>query len=240
MSAKSLLYRVLLLNFVAITATVILASPFQKVYRQFEDGGFITYFSVIQLFIVSYLTCRVFKLRQPLFKHPWKSPAAIWGITSLGFSFLALDDLLMIHEFFDKSIHRYGQLQETGLSDRIDDMIVGGYGLIAIGLFALYRHELKKYRAVLPYVVIGFVLLFLMVGVDVITNRDDILLMMFSAETVEALMGWLFVPEESLKLLSEGFFIVAAHTCIQIAQQLAIKNRETYNDPALPMPATTD
>ncbi len=240
MSAKSLLYKVLFLNFCAIAATIILASPFQKVYRQFEDGGFITYFSVIQLFIVSYLACRIFKIRRPLFNRPWKSPVAIWGITSLGFSFLALDDLLMIHEFFDKSIHRYGQIQETGMSDRIDDLIVGGYGLIAIGLFVLYRRELKKYRVVLPYVVAGFVLLFLMVGVDVLTNRNDILLSMFSPETVEALMSWLFVPEESLKLFSEGCFIVAAHTCTKIAQRIAIEKRETSDRLAMPARATTD
>ena len=239
MSARSLLYKVLCLNFFAITLTIILASPFQKVYRQFEDGGFITYFSVIQLFILSYLTYRLFKMRRQLFTHPWKSPAAIWGIASLGFSFLALDDLLMIHEFLDKSIHRYGQLQETGLSDRIDDIIVGGYGLVAIGLLVLYRHEIKKYRVVLPYVIAGFTLLFLMVGVDILTNRDDILLMLFSPRTVKNLTGWLFVPEESFKLFSEACLIVAARTCTQIAQRLTAQEKDARNN-LIPVQATVD
>lgn len=224
MLAKSTLYKVLSLNLLAIALTVLLSAPFEKVYRQFEDGGFITYFSVIQLFILSYFMQQMFKLRGQSFAQPWKSPAAVWAIFSLGFSFLALDDLLMIHEFFDKTIHKVWLLQETGVSDRIDDLIVGLYGLIAIGLFVRCRRELKKYKAVAPYVIAGFICLFLMVGIDVVTNRDDMLLMVFSPATTEYILSWIFVLEEGLKLVSEGFLIVAAHACLQIAQQLKARN----------------
>lgn len=213
-------YRVILLNLAAIFATVVLASPFEKVYRQFEDGGFITYFSVIQLFMLSYFTCKIFKIRSNASIAPWRSPIAIWGIFSLGFSFLALDDLLMIHEWFDELIHEIWRIQETGLSDRIDDIIVGGYGLIAVALLVIYRRELKKYIVVMPTVVAAFVTLFLMVGVDILTNRDDILLMLFQQSTVYSIDSWSFVLEEGLKLLAEGFFIIAAHTCLKIAHRI--------------------
>lgn len=219
MNPQRLLAKVLGLNLLAISGTVLISAPFEKVSRQFDDGGFITYFSVIQLFILSYYACKTFKVRSQNVQHPWQSSIAIWGIASLGFSFLALDDLLMIHEWFDKVIHGIGQFEETGMSDRIDDLIVGGYGLIAIGLFVHYRHELKKYLSVLPYVIIGFVLMFLMVAVDALTNRDDLLLMVFSSEVSSSIMSWIIVPEEGLKLLSEAFLIVAAHTCYHMAKR---------------------
>ncbi|MEL6553735.1 MAG: hypothetical protein AAFQ63_09795 [Cyanobacteria bacterium J06621_11] len=224
--AKGLLAKVLALNILAIVGTVALSAPFGKVLRQFEDGGFITYFSVIQLFILSYFACQIFKIRRQNIKHPWQSSIAIWAIISLGFSFLALDDLLMIHEWFDKVIHGIWQMEETALSDRIDDLIVGLYGLLAIGGLVYYRQEIKKYKAVLPTVIIGFVLLFLMVGVDVVSNRDDILLTMFSPATTANIMSWIFIPEESLKLLSEAFLIIAAHNCLQIAKQLSPRRLE--------------
>lgn len=234
LSAKSTLYKVLLLNLLAIAATVIFSAPFEKVYRQFEDGGFITYFSVIQLFILSYFMHQMFKLRSQSFARPWKSPAVVWAIFSLGFSFLALDDLLMIHEFFDKTIHKVWLVQETAVSDRIDDLIVGLYGLIAIGIFVACRRELKKYKAVMPYVIAGFVCLFLMVGIDAITNRDDMLLALFSAEATEQIQSWIFVVEEGFKLISEGFLIVAAHTCLQIARQFHARKQEVDTDAMLP------
>ena len=224
---KSLSSKVLGLNLVAVTGAILISiSLGQKVSSEFGEGGFITYFSGIQLFILSHLCYKVFRLRSQSVKAPWRSSIAIWGIMSLGFSFLALDDLLMIHEWFDKVIHSIGQIEETGVTDRIDDLIVGLYGLIAIGLIVHYRHELKKYRKVGSYVVAGFVFLFLMVGIDALTNRDDILELMFPSEMMRTVKTWDSVVEESFKVFSEAFFIVAAYRCYLRAQQ---SNPKTLN-----------
>ncbi len=231
--AKHTLYKVLSLDVLAIAATFILSAPFQKVSQQFDDGGFITYFSVIQLFILSYFMHQVFKLRAQSFKRPWKSPALVWAVFSLGFSFLALDDWLMIHELVDKTIHKVWLIQETAVSDRIDDLIVGLYGLIAIGIFVRYRYELKKYKVVMPYVITGFVCLFLMVGIDTVTHRNDILLTVFSAELTGKIMSWAFVLEESFKIISEGLLIVAAHTCLKIARRIYARKQASAADAML-------
>ena len=216
--------QVIALNTMAIVGTVVVSAPFESVYRQFEDGGFVTYFSVIQLFIISYFACKLFKLRSQPFEHPWRSSAAIWGVISLGASFLALDDLLMIHEWLDKVIHGIGQFEETALTDRIDDFIVGGYGLITLGLLTYYRQELKKYSRALPHVVIGFTLMFFMVCIDAITNRDDLLLTIFSPETTAGIMSWIFIPEEGFKVFSEAFFIIAIHLCYRMTSRRNIEN----------------
>ena len=210
-------YKICLLNLAVIALTVAIATPFSQLYRQFEDGGFITYFSVIQLLIASYFTGQIFKRRSLGRQHPWRSPVAVWAIMSLGFSFLALDDLLMIHEFIDKSIHKLWQIQETGWSDRIDDLIIGLYGVLAIWLLFTYRKELKRYLFVTPLVLVAFVLLFVMVGIDAVTNRDDVMLhvMQLSADTVAYIQSWIFVVEDGLKVIVEGLLIAAIYQCRQ-------------------------
>ena len=231
---KQVFRRLLAFNLIAIVATVLVSLPFDMVYRQFEDGGFITYFSVIQLFVLSYLAHRIFKIRAEGVAHPWRSPVAIWAYISLGFSFLALDDLLMIHEFIDQVIHHVGQIQETALTDRIDDLLVGFYGLVGIGMLVRYRSELKRYRKALIYVIAGFVCLFIMVGIDVVTNRDDILLLLFAPETVQSISQYIFVFEEGFKLISEAFFIVAAYICRETAQRHRHRQRSIAASPPQP------
>jgi len=244
---------VIWLNLLVIISTVVISSPQGALEQQFDEGGFITYFSVIQLFVIAYMAYRVFKQRSKDYAveyatasetarsrtrnmqsiptktnikpniNPWKSQIAIWAIISFGFAFLALDDLWMIHERLDMAIHRVLQWEETGVSDRLDDLIVGLYGIVAIALLAIYRHELKRYKAVLPQVIAGFAILFVMVGIDVLANRDDIFLMLLSAEATEGIMSWIFVLEEGCKLLSEGFFMIAIYCCWQMAKRAHVE-----------------
>ncbi len=228
MPAKRLLYRVLAFDLLALSVTVAIAGHFQQTQHQFGDSGFITYFSAIQLLIASFLAYKVFQTRSQTIAIPlWRSPIAIWLLISAGFCFLALDDLLMIHESADKAIHAILRLQETGWSDRIDDVIVGLYGVLALGAFAVYRKELKKYLAAVPLATAAFLLLFAMVGVDIMTNRDDLLLTMFSLEKVIYIKSWIFVLEEGLKLLSEAFFIVAVHSCLQMAKRSILNHQHS-------------
>ncbi|MBE9063541.1 hypothetical protein [cf. Phormidesmis sp. LEGE 11477] len=221
MPTKVLFYRVLALNLLAIALVILISYPFGQVEQQFKDGGFIDIFSGIQLFVIAYYAYRAFKARSAAFRSPWRSPGAIWGIISAGFVFLALDELATIHEGLDKLIHIVLNLQETGMSDRIDDLIVGLYGVIAIALLVVYRKELKRYKFVLPYVFGGFVLLFCMIGIDAISNRDDVFLAFFSAARSDSLMSWVFVPEEACKLVSEAFFVTAAKCCEQMGRDRA-------------------
>lgn len=223
LSPSRLFYRVLWLNLLAIALVILISLPFQQVEQQFKDGGFIDIFSGIQLFVIAYYAYQTSKTRpqarpkarpKASFK-PQRSHSTIWTIISAGFAFLALDELATIHEGLDKLIHWVFALQETGMSDRIDDLIVGLYGAAAIALLVTYRQELKRYKFALPYVFSGFFLLFFMVGIDTISNRDDIFLIIFSAQTSEHLMSWIFIPEEVCKLVSEACFVAAAKLCEQ-------------------------
>ena len=66
----------------------------------------------------------------------------------------------------------------------------------------------------------GFGLLFLTVGLDVLTNRDDILSALFGSEWGETLQTWLSFAEEGAKVLSEGFFVVAFAGALRTAKAI--------------------
>ncbi|MEM8505862.1 MAG: hypothetical protein AAF716_22250 [Cyanobacteria bacterium P01_D01_bin.1] len=219
MSIRFLFYRVLLLNLCVVALVILISAPLQQLEQQFKDGGAVDIFSGIQLFVIAYYAHQVFKERsKAVRRNSWRSPSAIWGMISAGFAFLALDELATIHEGLDKLIHIVFSWQETGVSDRLDDLIVGMYGLAAIALLVTYRRELKRYRSVAPYVFGGFILLFCMIGIDAVSNRDDVFLLFFSAPTAAGIMSWIFIPEEVCKLVAEACFMTAIKGC-ELAEQ---------------------
>lgn len=220
MSIRFWFHKALLLNLCVVVLVILISVSFQQLEQQFKDGGVIDIFSGIQLFMVAYYARQVFKQRSKAVRRSaWRSPSTIWKIISAGFAFLALDELATIHEGLDKLIHMIFNLQETGVSDRLDDLIVGMYGLAAIALLATYRRELNRYRGVSPYVLGGFVLLFCMIGIDAVGNRDDVFLFFFSAPTAAGIMSWIFIPEEVCKLVAEVCFMTAAKGCGLTAQR---------------------
>ena len=56
----------------------------------------------------------------------------IWFIIGMGFVFLALDEAFELHEEIDFLIHNRFGIEETGLSDRIDDLVVMTYFIIGM------------------------------------------------------------------------------------------------------------
>jgi hypothetical protein len=129
---------------------------------------------------------------------------------SCGFLFLALDDLIMIHEKTDKLIHQLLQIKETAISDKIDDIIIICYGIIGIYVLYYYRNEMKQYIYGISYFISGFILLFTMSGFDIITNSKEI------AFVSAWYYPWLCVAEESLKIFSEGMFAAGFYVCFLI------------------------
>ena len=56
----------------------------------------------------------------------------------------------MIHESIDNGIHYVLKLRETAITDRLDDIIIGIYGLGGIGILYYYRDEIVKCMCLLP------------------------------------------------------------------------------------------
>ena len=79
---------------------------------------------------------------------------------------------------------------------------------------------LKEYRKTFPLFLVGYVILFLMVGLDILTNRNDILSMVISnPDILNAVFSKGRILEDMFKVLAEGMFIVAFLACFRIARQ---------------------
>ncbi len=173
--------------------------------RYFGEGRFPTVVSIVQLAAVAVLCTVVGKRRFGLSRGddlPTRG-AFIWMIFAAGFTFLALDEWLEIHEKMDSYIHRaYLGHEATNLTDRIDDLIILAYGLVGLAVIAAYRRELVRYRCCIPYLTFSAAAAVLSIGMDALTNREDVI--------SGALHTWLTVGDDAFKLLAEAGFVGAA------------------------------
>nr|NQU92996.1 hypothetical protein [Bacteroidota bacterium] len=153
----------------------------------------------------------------------------IWAILSLGFLFLAADEYFEIHESIDLWIHDIFNIKETGVTDRLDDILVALYGLVGMSFLYVYREELRKCRQVLPFLKCGFVLLFIMVALDIFTNRKDILQILVHHDLVDTLHVWFSVAEDSFKIFAESCFLVGFYIVLRIARQMEMNEDSRVN-----------
>ena len=116
-----------------------------------------------------------------------------------------------------------GPGEQTAFTDRFDDMIVGLYGLIGIIYLYACRDEIKKYRQVFPFLIYGFVLLFIMVGLDIVSNRKDILEKLVSRDLVSPLHICLSIAEDSIKVFAGSFFLVGFFGALQLSRRMGTK-----------------
>ncbi|MEM8613822.1 MAG: hypothetical protein AAGF93_17485 [Cyanobacteria bacterium P01_H01_bin.105] len=165
----------------------------------FDEESFITWLSTFQLLAIAIVSAGLYILRSRQ-RWSWRSPAIVWLLIALGFAFLAADEFYEYHERLDIWLHGLLGIEETGLTDRTDDVIVGLYGVIAAGIAYRYRHEIKRYRNILPLLWSGFAVLFVMVFLDILTNRPDILSFMLGLDTALPVRNALEVLEEFCKL----------------------------------------
>lgn len=177
----------------------------------------ITLLSFAQLVASCVICWKVFRLRCPDAKPRLDTPQAVWAIMAAGFLFLSIDEAALVHERLDLLIHAVFGIRETGVSDRLDDVIIAAYGLFGILVLWKSRSELVRFRRVLPLIAIGFAFMFLMIALDMVTNRNDVL-PLFIPDPIagDTLAHWLNLAEEVFKLLAEGMFLGSLYECLQM------------------------
>lgn len=162
----------------------------------------LTHLSAFQLVLIGLLAMFTWERRRLSDPQPWwKAPYLIWGIVGVGFFFLGFDEECKIHETLDHYIHKFFKIQETALTDRIDDAIILVYGLIGIVALYLFRSELKKHLLRQTPLYAGIGLVFVMVLLDTLTNRDDLV-------SNPGVLETLSIIEDSLKVYAEFLFVI--------------------------------
>ena len=213
---KLVLLAILAIDLVAV---ILAATLGETPDRYFGEEKFMTYFSFFQLQIIYGLSIAIFivRINSQGIKN-WKMPLT-WLIIAIAFIYFSLDEVKMIHEGIDRGIHKSLKIPVTGLTDRIDDIIVLFYGLGGLLFLYLFRQELRIYKKAHPFIITAFIFMFLMVFLDILTNREDILLRITNVDFVDRSYHWLKAMEDSFKIISEGIFIGAFYHCFEIARR---------------------
>lgn len=218
---RSFLVSVLAFDSLVIVVAILAGASEGDIKSQFEEKGLITWVSFFQLLIISGLSWKIFRVNHVADQDlSWRSAHIIWLLIAISFLYLAIDEAGKIHERLDKVIHSAFGLEETGLSDRLDDLIVLVYGVIGIGVLYLCRVTISNHRVIVPYLVWGFILLFLMVALDTLINGVDVIANLIShPDTLGRVFETLYVAEDSFKLFAGGVFLAGFYAAFRHASR---------------------
>ncbi|EAW35439.1 hypothetical protein [Lyngbya sp. PCC 8106] len=221
---KSYLWMILLFDLVFLGLTIrraVLLGKSPMVY--FGETGIISWLSCLQLLILSGLAWKIYRIRKlaPIETKGKKLPQTLWKLIAIGFLFLAVDEIVQIHEATDFLIHWVFQIPDNSKFLQLDGLIVAGYS--AIGAYILYSFwdEFKRYKPAFYLFVLGFAFKATMVFIDLGTDDDSIFSFWLADPKRHKLMyDWVQTVEESFKILAEGAFIAAFIACLQIAKRM--------------------
>lgn len=222
---RSHLWKIIAFDVLFIGAMMIRAILNQKTpMRYFGETGIISWFSCLQLLILAGLAWKIYRIRKLAHIEETKgkhAPQTLWKLIAMGFLFLAVDEIVQIHEATDILIHWIFQIPDNSKFLQLDGLIVAGYS--AIGAYILYSFwdEFKQYRSAFYLFIIGFALKATMVLIDLGTDDDSIFSFWLSDPKRHRLVyDWVQTVEESFKILAEGAFIAAFIACVQIAKRM--------------------
>jgi len=184
--------------------------------RYFDEGGFITWLSVLQLFFIGYLCHKIsrLRLRQNIPLRGWRNPGRAWQAMAVGFVFLALDEYFQIHEAMDAMIQGAFGLEKASGWSRIDDFIILLYVIVGLLFLRVLNKEIRQFPSSLKWFGLGFGFCFLTIALDMLSH-DAATMAPFvqDGEQLRDLHNWLKTLEEIPKILAKGSFMVAFQCC---------------------------
>ncbi len=204
--------RSIVLLTVIMTSSVFLGAvtPWLDIGWAFGEGDLMTWISFFLLCTISYLGHKVWYLRNAGAPFSWNQDAALWRILGYGFLFLAFDELLRIHETLDRVLHRIVGVKPTDMTDHLDDLIIGLYGLVGAICLLRYFRELVPFLKSWKYIAFAALSTILTVVLDFGASAKHIWRKVFDEpKTVQLTIDILDVVEEFFKLYAEVFFVGA-------------------------------
>lgn len=127
----------------------------------------------------------------------WRNTTAVsrwfWFIAATSLALLAVDDYYELHERLDFAIHaRFGWDPEHAVTDRIDDVLVGLYGLVALAVGWSHRRELLRLPLFVWPMIAAGAFFAVMVALDIIDRGG-------------------MAPEEGAKLMAGACIVCAMY-----------------------------
>ena len=183
----------------------------------FGELGPVTLWSFLQILAGSLLCFDMYRLRHTggFFKR-LAGPSTVWLLMGIGFLFLSVDEVAQLHERTDKAIHHVLGMQETGLTDHLDDFLVLMYGVVGLTVLWICRKEILIMMQKRSPFIAACAIFFIMVLLDTLTNGGSKELL---APSVEPVLG---AFEDTLKVVADSFFVYAFAECLLIAGSVCI------------------
>jgi hypothetical protein len=194
----------------------------------FREQAAGTYWSGLQLLSVALTAARVaLAARTAPRGSPIAASAGFFAFAAAGFAFLAVDEVARLHEQLeDVLVAHEGPGPKPPLLDRIDDLIVLGYGVLGAAVLIRARAALVPFGTALPWLAGAGACFLVMVTTDLLTTRDDVMYAIVRGRPwVRPVWHWLPAVEEAAKLLAEACFVAAAGTCLVRARAGAPTSR---------------
>ena len=143
----------------------------------------------------------------------------VWIAIAIGCAFLAMDDKFMFHENLDKAMHSLFKWEETKLSDRLDDIIVGIYGIAGIIFVSINRKNFAFSPRFITYSKYALSLALVMVVCDMRSIYGI-------GENLNEALSHL---EEWTKIFGSGFLFIGLLCALEDALCLSRNARYTRN-----------
>lgn len=173
----------------------------------FDERGPVTAASVMLLVACSITAGKIYRQRTAGEAFSITSTKLIWLLMAVGFTFLALDEKVLIHEGLDRMIYRGSGMAYSSFSERIDDFIVLGYAFVGMGCVYWYRHEILRYKKTVTVLCIGFVVLVLHSGLDMAGRPDFVINVLKVTQNPTQIAHYIDMAEEICKLMAEACFL---------------------------------
>jgi hypothetical protein len=217
MKSSGISYSLLFIISVLLAESIMISTAISAGYSDgdltkfFEESGWITSVSYIQLLLLSAFSFAIYFVRtRNDSRRSFAGVHMIWVLIGCGFIYLAFDERFMWHERLDFYVHDFFNIEETSLTDRLDDIIIGISCLIGLVTAYICRKEVFRYSDAKNLLIWGFIFIGGMTVFDIVSNRYDVIPFIFGDDSIgKTLHTAALLLDDSFKLLAEGFFISA-------------------------------
>jgi hypothetical protein len=168
-----------------------------NIMLRFNEKEAVTFMSALMLGLISLISLVMYLIKKKVGTQG--KGFRFWLLSSIGFFYLSMDEYFMAHEGMDEMVGSlFGKdIKAWGL----DGLVIGAFGLIALGVCFYFRKELFRHKDMFPFLFLGAFCLLGTVVFDQLWRLENVAL------TME-------VIEESIKIVGVSFFFAAFLTAL--------------------------